>query len=842
MLAGFPGAERLHQAVRKDPAAPLTVAITGPGGCGKSALLGAVSDSYAAAGVQVLSAKTAPARLTGTDVAVIVDDAHTLSTTELNRLRTLVDRDGARLAVAYRPWPRPPCLAELVTALRRSRPAVVLEHLDRDAVRARAQGLLGAEPPQPLIDLLISTTGGLPLLVDHVVTALQDSGALQRSEPLTVPWQVVDQLRYELDDLEDGPRALMLAVAVGSTLDSDVLSPVLGVPVDSVRSLVDQTRASGLLLGNGTLVPLARQAMLTGTPAERARTVQRALLDVQIDRGWSVIDLARGMVGTGLQDVRVATVLADAGDQALRSDPALAATLYREAVAAGSPALPLSARRAEAAALTGDLDTALQLADEALTAPDAPDLARSVTVAAAVLAHRGLLTRSAELYRWLGPARTGSAAPLAALALIGTGHPDEAETMLAASKGDRPPTLLAGAEELMARGVQESLAGVTSAALSTLTRAAALLEPTGRTVLLPDTPAALAALVALHCGELNAAESVLLRALAHDLGGPAARSRHRLLLAWTAMSHGRADLAQQYMAEAAPANGEPEPRDELFTRALQVGIARRASDLPGMAKAWSAAREAIVRHPVDLFALLPLGELAVAAARLRDQERLTPHLDAAWALLARLGDPVLWSSTLHWSGVHAALYTENSAELKVHADALVHAARTSTYARALATAGRAWVRVLTGDVEVPAVEAAARGLQAVGLGWDGCRLAGQAAIRADDARARVSLLQCARALQTARPGRTDDASSADSPAPPAPRTPGGTLSERERDVAKLMLGGLTYREIGARLYISAKTVEHHVARMRQRIGAANRSELFAHLRALLADDGDQAAG
>ena len=57
------------------------------------------------------------------------------------------------------------------------------------------------------------------------------------------------------------------------------------------------------------------------------------------------------------------------------------------------------------------------------------------------------------------------------------------------------------------------------------------------------------------------------------------------------------------------------------------------------------------------------------------------------------------------------------------------------------------------------------------------------------------------------------------------------LSEREREVAALVVQGLTYKEIGERLFISAKTVEHHVARMRQRLGVTGRGELFAQLRA-----------
>jgi DNA-binding CsgD family transcriptional regulator len=56
------------------------------------------------------------------------------------------------------------------------------------------------------------------------------------------------------------------------------------------------------------------------------------------------------------------------------------------------------------------------------------------------------------------------------------------------------------------------------------------------------------------------------------------------------------------------------------------------------------------------------------------------------------------------------------------------------------------------------------------------------------------------------------------------------LSDREREVARLVVEGRTYREIGGRLFISAKTVEHHVSRMRQRLGASDRSDLLARLR------------
>lgn len=52
----------------------------------------------------------------------------------------------------------------------------------------------------------------------------------------------------------------------------------------------------------------------------------------------------------------------------------------------------------------------------------------------------------------------------------------------------------------------------------------------------------------------------------------------------------------------------------------------------------------------------------------------------------------------------------------------------------------------------------------------------------------------------------------------------------------MVIDGLTYKEIGERLFISPKTVEHHVARIRQRLGADTRQEMLALLRTLTAAD------
>jgi DNA-binding CsgD family transcriptional regulator len=457
-----------------------------------------------------------------------------------------------------------------------------------------------------------------------------------------------------------------------------------------------------------------------------------------------------------------------------------------------------------------------------------------------VLARRGLLARSAELYRYVDSV-TGRASALAVPVLVGTGS--------AIDTPDRPtgaPTLLAGAEDLVADGIRESVSGSPTAALSLLTRAAAMMEADARAVLLPDHPAALAAIVAVHCGELDVARSVLERALRSRMGGRAAAVRHRLLLGWISLARGAVPAAKAALTGVGQGL---EPRDEFLAAALEVALARRTGDLAALIPAWGRAREAVVRHPVDLYMLHGLGELTIAATRLREPSWVAPHLDEADALLGRLGDPPLWAAPLHWARLQAAILAESRDQAARHADALGRAAGGSRYAAAMATAAPHWVRMLDADIDPGGVESAARGLHAVGMAWEGGKLAGQAAIRTRDRKAMSTLLQTARALQSSGPV-ADVAPDAETPpagiavvaAPPrepAPaEEPSGPLSEREREVAALLVDGKTYKEIGEQLFISAKTVEHHVARMRQRLGSGSRGELFAHLRQIVGSPND----
>ena len=207
-------------------------------------------------------------------------------------------------------------------------------------------------------------------------------------------------------------------------------------------------------------------------------------------------------------------------------------------------------------------------------------------------------------------------------------------------------------------------------------------------------------------------------------------------------------------------------RDALWAAALNTAIARRSGDGGAVQKHWYAAVEVLAEYSVDLFSLLPLGELWVAAARMRQVDRLQHTLDEAFALLDSLGNPVLWSVPLHWAGVHAGILANSPEAVAPHGHALTAAAGSSAFAKALSGAGRTWLRVLANHVDVDEVTAAARSLSQFGLTSDATRLAGQAALQTPDGRVSGAMLQLARDLKLAT--AADDGPGVES-APDGPR-------------------------------------------------------------------------
>ncbi|OBA75463.1 helix-turn-helix transcriptional regulator [Mycobacterium sp. 1554424.7] len=772
-----------------DPTTPVKLLISGGIGTGKSTALGAVRDKLRDAGLTVLAR---PPRVGDPpDAALVVDDAHLLTDAER---QTLLERlaDDATVVVAAEPWDR---LRDMALAIERDG-----RHIS-----------LG---PLPVAEHLLECTAGIPFLVRAV-----NDGARAPAQAAT--YALIDRLR-RLDALTlDTLLVTSLTLGFGA---ADVAA-ALGIPMTHASQLVDRARASGLVepshdAGFRQLVHGA-VAQLVGNAHHRE--VETSLVRSQLDSSTVSAALAIQLAEHGLADDRLAAMLVRQAEAA-QPDPVGAARLYRAAADAGADGV--APRIADALARTGECASAATLADGLLTSPDPAERAAAVRIAASLAVHDGNASQAAELFAWLGPQPDAVVGAAAALVHIATG--DLAAARAALRPNDTgPPTMAARSARGLAEGLLATMDRPYPAAIAQLGQAFAAGQPA--TEVMPDSPAALVALAAIHGGDPVRARSVLARAGGDALFG----RRHALLSGWLMMQDGQPPAAG---ADAAGLHR----RDALWAAALQTAIARRSGDAGALQKYWNEAMEVLAEYSIDLFALLPLGELWVAAARMRQVDRLRHPLDQAFGLLDSLGNPALWSAPLHWAGVHAGILANSPELVAPHGQALGAAAGDSTMARALSAAGRTWLRVLADQVDVDEVTAAARALSSVGLTSDATRLAGQAALQAPDGRVSGAMLQLARDLKVdsgiGEPPVVAEPEDAGRSAPHHPPS-GSALSQREREVAELLLLGMPYRDIGGRLFISAKTVEHHVARIRRRLGADSRSEMLSMLRTMLAPDG-----
>ncbi len=831
-----PAAQETVASLLTAPTVPVKVLVSGGIGTGKSSVLAAIRSALRAAEVAVL---TRPPR-DGDDsaAAVVIDDAHLLDDAELGRLGELVGDPASMVVVAAQPLAHHAALRSLATAIERENPVVSLGALSPAEVNRITAETLGAPPTSETLRSLMVATAGLPFLLRPAIAAAPDAG----EEPATAIMQAAKFALIErLRRLDEPVLDTLLVSSLSPELGPDDVAAALKVGAEDVAVLVDRARASGLIEPSHSHAFLRSVhrcvAGIIGTA--RHHDTEISLLVSQIESSTLSADLALRLAEHGLRDDRLATALADLAART-RGQPARAARLYRAAADAGATAL--STRLADALALTGDCTAAGRLADELLGSDDAAERAAAVRIAASIAMHDGGAAQGADLFRWLGPHPDTFVSAAGAVVAVAAGDLEVARAALSA-ESTGPPTSAARAARSLAEGLLLSLDQPFPIAVARLGQAITVeQQPAG---VAPDTPAALVTLAALHGGDPVRARSVIGRAAragsqADTADDSFSSYRHTLLLGWVRMQDGQLVAATADVASTAAA--ALHRRDALWAAALQTAIARRSGDSGAVQKNWYAAMEVLAEYSLDLFSLLPLGELWVAAARMRQVDRLQHTLSEAFALLESLGNPVLWSVPLHWAGVHAGILANSPEAVAPHGQALTAAASHSAFAKALATAGRSWLRVLANHVDVDEVTAAARGLSQFGLTWDATRLASQAALQTPDGRVSGAMLQLARDLkQTAAIDDTPSLESvitiANAPRTGPSRPASSRLSDREREVAELLLLGMPYRDIGSQLFISAKTVEHHVARIRRRLGAESRSEMLSMLRAMLAPQG-----
>jgi DNA-binding CsgD family transcriptional regulator len=823
----LPAAREAISLVAADPRAATKLLVTGGIGSGKTTVLAALRAAFRSAGRPVLSRPDPAAD--PADAAIVVDDADLLDDADLDRLSTVVAQSNSTVVISTQPLAHRPSLRGLAAALERENPAVILGPLSPGDVGRTVTALLDAPASPDLVRLLLSATAGIPLLLCAALAAVDDGPTAIRQ---AARFALIERLRMLAEPLLD----TLLVVSLGSGLGPDDVAAALRMSSPTALAAVDSARASGLVepSHHQNFLRTVHDATAQLVGAARHHDIEVSLLGSQLELSTLTADLALRMAEHGLRDDRLATALTDF---ATRNDgqPARAARLYRGAADAG--ATTMSAQLADALALTGDCATAGRLADGLLTSQDPAERAAAVRIAASIAVHDGSAAQAADLFGWLGPTPDAVVAAAATITAFAVGDAT-AVRATAEQQPPGPPTSVARAARSITEGLVMSLDQHYPVVVARLGQAISGEGAQAR--VLPDTPAALVTLAALHGGDPVRARSVIARAVhadgQPDQGGATfATARHRLLLGWAHMQDGQ--LATAAAAVPADAYASLHRRDALWAAALHTAIARRNGDSGAMQQHWYSAMEVLAECSADVFTLLPLGELWIAAARMRHVDQLKHAVDEAFTLLTSLGEPVLWSVPLHWAGVHAGILANSPEAVAPHGQALTAAAAQTSFAKVLAAAGRTWLRVLANHVDVGEVTAAARSLAQRGHTWDATRLAGQAALQTTDPRISQAMLQLARDLKqtvaSPEPIAAEKLPTAAAARTAPARPASAQLSVREREVAELLLQGLPYRDIGAQLFISAKTVEHHVARIRRRLGAESRSEMLSMLRAQL---------
>jgi DNA-binding CsgD family transcriptional regulator len=564
-------------------------------------------------------------------------------------------------------------------------------------------------------------------------------------------------------------------------------------------------RDEGLLVpGSEAMIPAAAEALLAELPAAERRRVHEAVARALVAAGADVVVAATQLRAARAFIPAAAAVYRAIGDRVRFTDPGAAMGWYDDAVDSGATPETVAAGRAEAAALLGlPVDTGQ---------PATPaDETRLSLVEGAVEAHHGRADRSAQVLVSSRPPGPVLAVPY----LIAVGRLAEAR---AAATGEAPGGLRRLAEAALTFAVDPA------GSVPLFIEAAEALERAPASAVLPDTAHALGALTASAAGDVASAEYLLGRAQDTGLGGPVAAVRHRLMLAWVRLRAGRYDTA---VTELARLSDAALPGRERFLRtAISAAVARRSGDIARLRDAWSGVEPVLARRTVDLFTVEAMEELAVAATRLRRYARVAPVLDTLDGIVADLGHPAAWRVSVGWIRLQVAIAEEDAGAAAGVAGSLGSlGGGLAARQRAQCAAAGLWARTLAGEVDADAAIAVAEDLAAVELPWEGSRLVGQAAIRTTDAAAARRLLERARELSSAEVAAVDGRAESQH----------GGLSEREVEVARMVLAGGTYREIGGRLFISPKTVEHHVARIRTKLGATTRAEFVAALRTVLPD-------
>ena len=736
--------------------------------------------------------------------------------------------DGAIAAVAdfartkpvwasRRPWPSTEQLRLLDDQLTSRGQAERTVFVGVDDFGSFLAELQGKAAQGELVDRLMAATGGSVGLAADAVASQWD-GDLGH-----LPEALIDAVITRVRKSGDDAVALAAVLAVEPGLDAGIAARALPVGVEA-RGAQRGLRASGLTGTDGELLPLVSAAIVADLSSVELEEIHDRLGSTMVHANP---DRAADHLSAGSRESAASVdALIASAERVRRTDPeraiALVVDLPAQATIDSDPGASVSAASAERVALVR-AEASFHLGNAtAIGQLEAAPISGQRAPRAALLGF-GLDLR--EL-RW--SAAAGRSLPtdigphLRALSLAVIGQFDLVGTLPEAS-GPLTAMLasISGGLEAISQG--DGVGGL--AMLAAANDDHQRLQPD---LPLGFSPHLLASFASVAMGDLAAAEDFASIGAEFELPGEA-RSLD-LQVAYVRLLDGRYSDALALVRE-----GEAEDwsaRDRLLLAVLDAALARRSGDTARLREAWRRVDPVLVRHNASWLLIDPLTELLAAGAKIGNTSRVQPVLDAITQQIELFEPSSIAPGNACWLKLQLGLATEDAPAVSAATEALRNLASSGSRAQARVDAAPLWnqliegrVRASSGDGWLPSETAFSDGAAALadgGEAWEASRLVGAAAIEFDDPGVARRLLERARTFTT----EVDDAEAED------PLVVLG-LSEREADVARLVVEGRTHKETGAQLFISPKTVEHHVARIRQKLGASSRADLLAIIREAL---------
>ncbi len=799
--------------------------VIGPGGSGRTHRLRAWVDQLdPALGVVWISGSSIRA-VDEVDLAeavadrpdvLVVDDLQWFTDGALSMVSDLAK--SVSVFASRRPWPsteRLRMLDDQLTARDQAERTVFLDPEDFTPFLAE---LMGRTVSGSLADQLFATTGGSVGLAADAVASRWDGDLANLPEALIDA--VVGRVRRA------GPDAVALAMvlAVEPGLDPGLAARALPVGIEA-RGAQRGIRSGGLTDTIGGLLPLVQRALLADLSTPDLEELHDRLGAIMA--GADPDRAARHLEAGAADNADSIEALLVAAERVRRSDPNRALELVssldrrpaddsRTDDGPGDPASDRAALvRAEASFHLGRASALAGLAD-----------AGGVTSQRGAVLGYGLDLR--EL-RWI-PAADRELPPelgphLVGLAGAAIGRFDQIAELPAPTG---PVTSMLAS---LIEGLERFAFGRPFEALASLAAAVDDHDRLQPDLTLGFTPHLLASLVAVGIGDLPAAEDFAL--LGSERCSPGEALSAGLQLAYVRMLDGRYSDALTLVRDGEGTDWSG--RDRLLLAVLDAGLARRSGDTTRLREAWRRADPVLVRHSPSWLLVDPLTELAAAGAKLGHHARVDPVIETLTGQVETFSPSSPARANVAWLRLQTGLAANQADVVATVCDDMSMYTSPTPRSQARLDAARLWSGLLAfrqdvADDASPATalpdEASfidvAAALADGGESWEASRLVGQAAIEVDDPGAARRLLERARSFTV----DLDEAESED------PLVALG-LSEREADVARLVADGRTHKEVGAQLFISPKTVEHHVARIRQKLGAGTRAELLSAIREAL---------